>query len=129
MTKKKSSGASSQAVRKEIQRLDRDLVKLLADRARAAQKLAHLRQQEGAAHYDLVDEQQSLADLLGQNKGPLGEAALQAIYREVLGAVRSLTKPVRVAYLGPKYSFSHLAAISRFGEGPDLTPVATIKAV
>ena len=33
------------------------------------------------------------------------------------------------AYLGPKYSFSHLAAIDRFGDGPDLTPVATIKAV
>jgi chorismate mutase/prephenate dehydratase len=38
-------------------------------------------------------------------------------------------KAVRVAYLGPKYSFSHLAAIDRFGDGPDLTPVATIKAV
>jgi chorismate mutase/prephenate dehydratase len=34
-----------------------------------------------------------------------------------------------VGHLGPKYSFSHLAAIHRFGDGPDLTPVATIKAV
>jgi len=129
MTKKKSSGGSVASVRKEIQRVDRDLVKLLADRARAAQKLAKLRQDDGAALFDLTEEQQSLAELLTQNKGPLNEAALRSIYREILGAARSLVKPIRVAYLGPKYSFSHLAAIDRFGDGPDLTPVATIKAV
>jgi len=129
MTKKKSSGGSLASVHKEIQRVDRDLVKLLADRAKAAQKLAKLRQDDGAALYDLTEEQQSLAELLTQNKGPLNEAALRSIYREILGAARSLVKPIRVAYLGPKYSFSHLAAIDRFGDGPDLTPVATIKAV
>jgi chorismate mutase/prephenate dehydratase len=129
MTKKKSSGGSVASVQKEIQRVDRDLVKLLADRAKAAQKLAKLRQDDGAALYDLTEEQQNLAELLTQNKGPLNEAALRSIYREILGAARSLVKPIRVAYLGPKYSFSHLAAIDRFGDGPDLTPVATIKAV
>lgn len=129
MTKKKTNGGASQVARKDIQRLDRELVKLLNERARAAQKLGQSRQQEGGPHFDLVEEQQQLAELVTHNKGPLGEAALQAIYREVVGAARSLIKPVRVAYLGPKYSFSHLAAISRFGDGPDLTPVATIKAV
>ena len=129
MTKKKSSGGSVASVRKEIQRVDRELVKLLGDRARASQKLAKLRQDDGAALYDLTDEQQEVAELLVQNKGPLGDAALRGIFREILGSARSLVKPIRVAYLGPKYSFSHLAAIDRFGDGPDLTPVATIKAV
>jgi chorismate mutase/prephenate dehydratase len=129
MTKKKSSVGSVASVRKEIQRVDRDLVKLLADRAQAAQKMAKLRQDDGAALYDLTEEQQEVAELLTQNKGPLSDAALRSIYREILGAARSLVKPIRVAYLGPKYSFSHLAAIDRFGDGPDLTPVATIKAV
>jgi chorismate mutase / prephenate dehydratase len=129
MTKKKSSGGSVNSLRKEIQRLDRDLVRLLSDRARAAQKLAKVRQNDGAPLYDLAEEQQGLSDVLAQNKGPLNEAAVRSVYREVLGTARSLVKPVRVAYLGPKYSFSHLAAIDRFGDGPDLTPVATIKAV
>src|SRR5262245_2744894 len=129
MTKKKSSGGSINSVRKEIQRLDRDLLRVIGDRARAAQKLAKIRQNDGAALYDLTEEQQGLTELLAQNKGPLGEAAVRSIYREVLGTARSLVKPVRVAYLGPRYSFSHLAAIDRFGDGPDLTPVATIKAV
>jgi len=129
MTKKKSSGGSVASVRKELQRVDRELVKLLGDRARAAQKLAKLRQEDGAALYDLTEEQQEVAELVTQNKGPLSEAALRSIFREILGTARTLVKPIRVAYLGPKYSFSHLAAIDRFGDGPDLTPVATIKAV
>ena len=130
MTKKKpSAGGSIQSVRKEIQRLDRELLKTLSDRARAAQKLAKIRQTDGSALYDLSEEQQDLTELITQNKGPLEERALRNILREVLGASRTLVKPLRVAYLGPKYSYSHLAAIDRFGDGPDLTPVATIKAV
>src|SRR5438105_4316912 len=129
MSKKKSSGGSANSVRREIQRVDRDLLRLISDRAKAAQKLATVRQGNGAPLYDLGDEQRLLAELLTQNKGPLNEDAVRSIFREVLGAARSLVKPTRVAYLGPKYSYSHLAAISRFGEGPDLTPVATIKAV
>ena len=116
MTKKKNSGGGSiNSVHKEIQRLDRDLMKLLADRARASQKLAKLRQNDGAPLYDLTDEQQMLAELVAQNKGPLDERALRSIFRELHGAVRTLVKPVRVAYLGPRYSYSHLAAIERFG--------------
>lgn len=129
MTKKKPSAASTNSAKKEIQRLDRELLKIVSERAKSVQKLAQARKTEGAALYDLVEEQQGLAELAAQNKGPLTESAFAAIYREVLGATRSLVKPLRVAYLGPKYSFSHLAAIHRFGDGPDLTPVATIKAV
>jgi chorismate mutase/prephenate dehydratase len=129
MSKKKSSGGSVNSVRKEIQRADRELLRLLSDRARAAQKLAKIRQQDGEPLYDLAEEQQGLSDLLTQNKGPLDEAAVRSIYREILGTARALAKPIRVAYLGPRYSYSHLAAIDRFGDGMDLTPVATIKAV
>src|SRR5262245_12970703 len=111
MSKKKSSGGSINSTRKEIQRLDRDLLRLLSDRAQASQKLAKIARDDGASHYDLADEQQALAELLSQNKGPLSEAAIRSVYREILGTARTLVKPIRVAYLGPKYSYSHLAAI------------------
>jgi chorismate mutase/prephenate dehydratase len=130
MTKKKTnSGGSPAGVQKEIQRLDRELLKVLNSRAVAVQRLAKIRQNGGGPLYDLTEEQQSLAELVAQSKGPLDERAIRNVMREVLGVVRTLVKPVRVAYLGPKYSYSHLAAIERFGDGPDLTPVATIKAV
>ena len=38
-------------------------------------------------------------------------------------------KILRVAYLGPAYTYSHLAAIHRFGQSVELVPVATIQAV
>jgi chorismate mutase/prephenate dehydratase len=40
-----------------------------------------------------------------------------------------LAQPTRVAFLGPEYSYSHLAAIERFGASAELVPVATIAAV
>jgi chorismate mutase/prephenate dehydratase len=130
MTKKKTSGGGSiNSLRKEIQRLDRELVKLVSDRARAAQKLARLHEREGTPLFDLNAEQQELTDLAAHNKGPLDERSMRSILREVFGSSRALVKPLRVAYLGPRYSYSHLAAIDRFGDAPDLTPVATIKAV
>src|SRR4029079_1359160 len=88
-----------------------------------------IRQKEGQPLYDFDEEQAGLNEALTQNKGPLAEHAMRSIYREILGSARSRVKPVRVSYLGPRYSFSHLAAIDRFGDGPDLTPVATLKAV
>src|SRR4051812_27157286 len=100
MSKKKSSGGSQNSVLKEVQRADREILRLLSDRARAAQKLAKIRQQNGEALYDLAEEQEELTELLTQNKGPLSEVAVRSIYREVLGASRSLVKPIRVAYLG-----------------------------
>src|SRR4029453_7428773 len=42
---------------------------------------------------------------------------------------RALQKVVKVAYLGPEYSFSHLAAIERFGQAIDLIRVGSIGGV
>ena len=54
---------------------------------------------------------------------------MRAIFRELLSGTRALAKTLRVAYLGPTYSYSHLAAIERFGNSAELVPVATIAAV
>lgn len=130
MTKKKPAATGSPTlVRKELDRLDRDLLKLISDRARAVQKLAKLRQADGQPLHDFQEEHEQVRKLLEANKGPLDERSLRNIFREIQGTARSLVKPIRVGYLGPKYSYSHLAAIERFGDGPDLTPLATIKAV
>lgn len=130
MSKKKNhSSGSPNSVRKELERLDRDLVKLLSDRARAVQKLAKIKQSNGQPIFDLLEEQESMQRVAEANKGPLTQDALSVIYRGVLGTARALVKPLRIGYLGPKYSYSHIAAIQKFGDSPDLTPLSTIKAV
>lgn len=130
MSKKNSAASpSAPAARKELERLDRELLKLVNERARVSQKLAKARQQEGGSLHDLNEEQATFQKLLEGNKGPLAEAGLRSIWRELHGQARNLVQPQRIAYLGPKYSYSHLAGIERFGDSPDLLPMATIKAV
>lgn len=130
MSKKNShSGPSATAARKELERLDRDLLKLVSDRTRVCQKLAKARQGEGGPLHDLAEELSSFQKLLEGNKGPLSEGALANIWRELQGQARATIQPQRIAYLGPKFSYSHLAGIARFGDSTDLLPMATIKAV
>ena len=40
-----------------------------------------------------------------------------------------MVKQPRIAFMGPMYSYSHLAAIHRFGQSVEFVPVATIAAV
>ena len=61
--------------------------------------------------------------------GPLSDEAVRAIYRELVSGSRAVQAPIRAAYLGPEFTFSHLAAIERFGQSAELVPVGTIAAV
>ncbi len=63
------------------------------------------------------------------NVGPLPQSAVRAVFREILSAARARIRTVRVAYLGPSFSFTHLAALERFGKSADLIPVNTIASV
>src|SRR5690606_41065973 len=49
--------------------------------------------------------------------GPLPDAAVEAIYREVISACRALERRLRIAYLGPPGTFSEQAALKHFGQG------------
>ncbi|RIK82350.1 MAG: prephenate dehydratase [Planctomycetota bacterium] len=106
----------------DVDALDRQLVALLNRRAAAA--LAG-----GLAAADRCSENAAPAPLVEANQGPLTDRALQAIFRELASGIRALAGPLTVAYLGPEYTYSHLAAIARFGQSAELAPVATIAAV
>lgn len=62
-------------------------------------------------------------------KMALPAATLAAILRELSAGCQSIVTPQRIAYLGPAYSYSHEAALQRFGHGQTMVPVATIAAV
>lgn len=63
------------------------------------------------------------------NVGPLPQSAVRSVFREILSAARAKIRTIRVAYLGPSFSFTHLAALERFGKSADLIPVNTIASV
>jgi chorismate mutase/prephenate dehydratase len=113
----------------EISRLDEQLVGLLNRRvALYLEKMKGVQTPSRAVFSDL-DQQQvwGLIDRVGQ--GPLTTTELRTIFRPLLSAGRQRIKQTRVAYLGPPFSFTHQAAISRFGESADLVPVSTIATV
>jgi chorismate mutase/prephenate dehydratase len=81
------------------------------------------------AIYDPHDEDALFKLVESDNPGPLPGVAVRGVFRQIVSAVRNATRPQRVCYLGPSFSFTHMASIERFGESADLIPVNTIAAV
>lgn len=113
----------------ELARIDEQLVGLL--NRRVALYLEKMKGSHPASRISLgdLDQQQVWNAVDRVNQGPLTPTELRSILRPLLSAGRQRVKQVRVAYLGPPYSFTHQAAISRFGESADLVPVSTIATV
>jgi chorismate mutase/prephenate dehydratase len=127
-----SRSTSSQTLRdlkRKADKLNRDLVRLLNEYARCHERLVRLRLKDGLPPSEQESDSHVLQQALATNKGPLSDHVVTAVVRELRSAVRASSKPVRVAYLGPTYSYSHLAAIERFGTSSTLVPVSTIAAV
>lgn len=129
MQKKKTPKSSAPDVRRKVDALDRELVKLLNERTRLAEQVYRARLTSGEPLQNGAEDQEALARLLEQSKGPLPERTVRSLFRELMSTARSLVKTTRAAYLGPRYSYSHIAALEHFGQGVELIPVATIKAV
>ena len=124
-----ATGTSSGELQKRLQKIDKELLKALNERAKLAREIARTGSLAGGPGFDPVTEREVLQRVVEQNKGPLSDRATTSIFREILSGSRALHAPLRVAYLGPMYSYSYLATIERFGESTELAPVATIAAV
>ncbi|HEX4130200.1 MAG TPA: prephenate dehydratase [Pirellulales bacterium] len=126
---KKSAHASQASLRHDIERADRDLLKLLNTRAALSSKLASVADAADPHILAAGDFQPVLDRVIEQNKGPLSNNCVRTIYRELLSGARALERHERVAFLGPSYSYSHLAALERFGTSIEQVPVGSISAV
>jgi chorismate mutase/prephenate dehydratase len=113
----------------ELRRLDHEIVKLLNRRATLTARQIESSPDRRGALYDPRRDDDWLAALEADNPGPLPGRAIRGVFRQVVSAVRNQVRTQRVAYLGPSFSFTHLAALERFGESSDLIPVNTIAAV
>lgn len=122
-------GQSIASLRAKIDRLDQQLVKLINERAQLALAIGEVKNTTGASAYAPAREDEVLCRVLSLSKGPLSERCVRAVFRELISGSRALEKELRVAYLGPAYSYSHLAAIHRFGQSVELVPVSSIGAV
>jgi chorismate mutase/prephenate dehydratase len=104
-----------QSLRRKIDSLDKNIVKLLNLRAKITVDVAKVKRKSGKSIYAPERENEVLSKIARLSKGPLEGSAVRNIYREVMSASLALEKPLRIAYMGPQASFSNLAALKRFG--------------
>ncbi|MCX5647607.1 MAG: prephenate dehydratase [Planctomycetota bacterium] len=121
---------SLEAIRKKIDEIDLDLVRLMNERARLAVEIGCLKREAGQnAAYAPEREREVLERVASASAGPLREATLRAIWKELMSGSLALEMPAKVMYLGPEGSFSHLAALEKFGRSVDLAAVRDIASV
>ncbi len=115
-------------VRADIDRIDGELLKLLNERARCAQRVGEIKAEHGeAGHiYRPEREAQVLRRLQEANPGPLPSENVTFFFREVMSACLSLEEPLGVAFLGPLGTFSESAATKHFGHAARLLPQSSI---
>jgi chorismate mutase / prephenate dehydratase len=112
-----SSGGlpSLDELRTRIDQADRKLIELLNERAGLVVTVGEVKRGSGTPIYAPHREQEVLKKVIGLNRGPLPDRAIEAIWREVMSGSFSLEQPLRIGYLGPPGSFSHEAATRHFG--------------
>ena len=124
MPKKKLAG-----LRQKIDSLDDNILKLLNERAEVVVDVGHLKEGSSADFYVPSREQEIYARLIADNKGPFPDEGVRRVFREVISASLNLEQPMKVAFLGPQATFTHLAAMQQFGFSAQLVSQRNISAV
>jgi chorismate mutase/prephenate dehydratase len=120
---------SLEELRKKIDEIDNQLVKLLNERAQVVVKIGTLKTKTDKPVYSPDREKDVFARITRANKGPLPDRCLIAIWRELMSGSFVLERPLRIGYLGPAGSFSHTAAMLKFGQSVEYEPIAAITAI
>ncbi|MDH4227389.1 MAG: prephenate dehydratase [Deltaproteobacteria bacterium] len=124
----KNSGKLKQ-LRKRIDSLDVELVKLLNKRASIAVEVGKTKLAESKEFYVPEREREVLNKVSALSKGPLNAKLIKNIYREIMSATLSVEKPLKIAFLGPLGTFTHQAAMQHFGLSGSLNPKKDISEV
>ena len=112
-------GDKLDAVRARIDAIDREIARLLNERAAGAKRVAQIKATENSdepvVFYRPEREAQILKRVIAENTGPLTDSDLSRLFREIISCCLSLEQPLTVAYLGPPGTYTEAAAVKHFG--------------
>ena len=103
-------------LRKKIDKIDGHILKLLNERAHLSLTIGKSKSRKGTSIYAPDREKNIYKRLIKDNKGPLSNDSLMAVYREIMSGSLALEKALKIAYLGPEATFTHIAALKKFGK-------------
>src|SRR5687768_8925595 len=117
-------------LRAQIDGLDDQIQDLINERAALVQKIGALKQNGASQSFYRPDrEAQILRRILERNKGPMPDADVARLFREIISACLALEAPLQVAFLGPDGTFTQEAAWKHFGHAVKTLPLAGIDQV
>lgn len=117
-------------IRKDIDKIDQEILKLLAERAKLALEVKST--SGGKSPIRPERENDILKKLVNQDSGPLPKKAVKEIFAQIISSFRNemqLDRPISVSYLGPRGTYSEQAAIDLFGQSTSLHPENNISDV
>ena len=109
-------------IRAKIDGIDDKILELLNKRAAIVVEAGKVKREGKREIYAPEREKEIYKRLTKNNKGPFPNQALKSVFREIMSASLSLEKPIKVAFLGPKATFTHLACMQHFGMSTDFIP-------
>jgi len=113
-------------LRDRIDAIDAQLLQMLNERASIVAEVGRVKRASGIPVYAPHRERQVIERVLARNEGPLEDRTIEAIWRELMSGSFRLELPLRVGYLGPRGSFSHMAAVRHFGSSVDFEDFRSI---
>lgn len=116
-------------LRHEIDTVDDSILELLNRRAQVVIEVGKAKAGEKRDFYVPAREQAIYSRLSGQNSGPFPTEAIRRVWREIISASLSLEHPLKVAFLGPQATNTHVAAMEQFGLSAQLVPQKSVTAV
>ena len=111
--------------RREVDRIDREILRLLGERLKVARAIGEAKLKSGAPVYAPQREEQLLRAITEAAPG-IPASGLRAVYREIISLSIGAQMAKPVAYLGPEGSFTQQAQIRAFGTSVPSIPLRTI---
>ena len=109
-------------LRQKIDSIDRELIRLLNERADVVHEVGKIKKRDNLEIYAPDREEKLLRSVVAKSKGRLPEKSIRAIYREIMSAALALEDDLKIAYLGPAGTWTHQAAINKFGHSVEFFP-------
>ena len=115
-----------QELRSAIDTVDNEIVSLINRRLKISQGVGELKKQYDNRVLDVSRENEIMKRLCDLNQGPVSTTVLQYIFSVIMSASRELQKPLRIAYLGPEATYTHIAAMNHFKYSGEFMPQKNI---